>query len=83
MIVRTATVAFPACLASVADEFLVHEFHVFVQPILTDACTLALWAGVPSTLVGRSNVLKQLLSLHETHITALAYVREIFPHLRS
>ena len=37
VIVRTATVTFPACLASVADEFLVHEFHVFIQPILTDA----------------------------------------------
>ena len=51
VIVRTTTVAFPTCLAPVADEFLVHEFHVFIQSILTDARTLALRAGVPCTLV--------------------------------
>ena len=51
VIVRTTTVTFPACLLSVADEFLVHKFHVFVQSILTDARTLALRAGVPCTLV--------------------------------
>ena len=57
VIVRTTTVAFPTCLTSVADEFLVHKFHMFVQPILADARTLALWAGVPSSLVRSSNVL--------------------------
>ena len=57
VIVRTTTVALPTCLTPVSDEFLVHEFDVFVQPVLADARTLALRAVVPCIIVGRSNVL--------------------------